>query len=44
MEVACRVQAEYGFRISTKERVPKMKEEYMAASIEYVDKGGVHGC
>ena len=36
MEVACRVQAEYGFRISTKEHIPKMKEEHTTASNEYV--------
>ena len=38
MQVASRVQAEFGFRMSAKDRIPKLKEEFLGSgsSDEYV--------
>ena len=34
MQVVCRVQAEYGFRTVAKDRVPKIKEDFLGSSDE----------
>ena len=32
LELACRVQAEYGFRMSSKDRVPRTRDEFSFAT------------
>ena len=38
MEVACRVQAEYGFRMAAKDKCPRVREDFIFASTAAADE------
>lgn len=38
MEVACRVQAEFGFRMATKDKYPRVREEFIFAPAAAADE------
>ena len=42
MQVACRVQTEYGFKMASKDRVPRQKDDTSATSSEELSAINIH--